>query len=66
MHIYEVIPTFDDGRSNVVVAKSKSNAVQIVVNYYNSHSGFKRYFNDDFIASDPIDPNDYPEETVIN
>ncbi len=66
MHIYEVIPTFKSGHNHVVIAKSKEDAVKNVVNCLNEEHGFEMFYVDDFIANDPINPNNYPEETVIN
>ena len=66
MHIYEVIPTFESVETHVVIAKSKENAVMRVVDCLNQEHGFDMFNIDDFVANDPIDPNDYPEETVIN
>ena len=65
MHIYEVIPN-GIGLSHVVIAKSKENAVKLVVDMLNAEcdSGLLEY--GDFVANDPIDPNSYPEEMVIN
>ncbi|WP_405077256.1 hypothetical protein ACIUDV_05985 [Limosilactobacillus reuteri] len=66
MQIYEVIATFASGYNHVVIAKSKESAVKNVVNCLNEEHGFEMFNIDDFVANDPIDPNDYPEETVIN
>lgn len=66
MHIYEVIPTFESIENHVVIAKSKESAVMHVVDCLNKEHGFAMFNIDDFVANDPIDPNDYPEEMVIN
>lgn len=66
MHIYEVIPTWANGHSHVVIAKSKANAVKLIVNYLNEEHGFDMFNLGDYVANDPIDPNDYYEEMVIN
>lgn len=66
MHIYEVVPNWDGGHNHVVIANSKKNAVKLVVDCLNEEHGFEMFYLDDYVANDPIDPNDYPEETVIN
>ena len=66
MHIYEVIPTWSNGHIHVVIAKSKANAVKLIVDYLNEEHGFDMFNPGDYVANDPINPNIYPEETVIN
>lgn len=73
MNLYEVIPTFEGGlrhengyESHVVIAPSKQRARKLIVDYQNHRAGYNRFSLSDYVANDPIAPDDYPEETVIN
>ena len=66
MNVYIVISKHAPAQKHVVIAKSKESAVMHVVDCLNKERGFDMFNIDDFVANDPIDPNDYPEETVIN
>lgn len=67
MHIYEVMRSeglhFD---SHLVVAKNEENAKRMVVDMLNMPQTAIFYKTSDFVVNGPIDPNNYPEETVIN
>lgn len=65
MHIYEVIYK-DLGESHIVVAKSQKQAVEIFTDYVNSEAGFDKFFEDDFLVNEPLEPENYYEPTVIN
>lgn len=67
MHIYEIMPSkgpaFND---HLVVAKNEENAKSLVVDMLNMSQTAVLYKTSDFAVSDPIDPDNYFEETVIN
>ena len=66
MHIYEVMKS--EGLrfgSHLVVAKNEENAKRMVADMLNVTQTAVFYRPTDFEVSDPIDPNNYPEETVI-
>lgn len=67
MHIYEV--TLSKGLrfgSHTVIAKNEENAKRLVADMLNTTQTAIFYKDSDFVASEPIDPNDYDEETVIS
>lgn len=67
MHIYEVIcPKELHFGSHIVIAKNEENAKKLVSDMLNTYQTAIFYRPADFEVSGPIDPNDYPEETVIN
>ena len=67
MNIYEVMRSeglhFD---SHIVVEKTEDNVKSLVADMLNESQTAFFYKIDDFAVNGPIDPNDYPEETVIN
>lgn len=66
MHIYEVMKS--EGLrfgSHLVVAKNEENAKRMVADMLNVTQTAVFYRPTDFEVSDPIDPNNYPEERVI-
>ncbi|MCC4346987.1 hypothetical protein LMB39_11315 [Limosilactobacillus reuteri] len=66
MHIYEVMKS--EGLrfgSHLVVAKNEENAKRIVADMLNVTQTAVFYKASDFVANGPIDPNNYPEGTVI-
>ncbi|WP_251576102.1 hypothetical protein [Limosilactobacillus agrestimuris] len=66
MNIYEV--TRSEGLhfgSHLVVAKNEENAKRLVANMLNTTQTAILYKSSDFVVNGPIDPNNYPEETVI-
>lgn len=63
MKIYDVVPIFK-GEVRVVVAKSESEAIKMVVDYFNQfHIG--QFEPDDFCAS-VINVDEFSEPTIIN
>lgn len=56
-----------DGEDHFVVAKNKGSAKHLVVDYYaqmnDGNAGVVTM--NDLDVNGPVDPNDYPEETVI-
>ena len=67
MHIYEVVPIeygagFND---HIVIAKNKENAKRMVIDNLNMSQTWHLYTESDFVVNDEIDPDDYPEETMI-
>lgn len=67
MHIYEVMRSKGlHFGSHIVIAKNEENAKKLVADMLNTFQTAIFYKPADFVANDPIDPNDYPEETVIN
>lgn len=66
MHIYEVMRS--EGLhfgSHLVVAKNEENAKRMVADMLNTAQTAIFYNSSDFVVNGPIDPNNYPEETVI-
>ena len=66
MHIYEVMKS--EGLrfgSHLVVAKNEENAKRLVADMLNVTQTAVLYKASDFVANGPIDPSNYPEETVI-
>lgn len=66
MHIYEVMRS--EGLhfgSHLVVAKNEENAKRMVADILNTAQTAIFYNFSDFVVNGPIDPNNYPEETVI-
>ncbi|MCD7133481.1 hypothetical protein [Limosilactobacillus balticus] len=66
MHIYEVMRS--EGLhfgSHLVVAKNEENAKRMVADILNTAQTAIFYNSSDFVVNGPIDPNNYPEETVI-
>lgn len=70
MHIYEVMRSeglhFGSLGSHLVVAKNEENAKRMVADMLNTTQTAVFYKTSDFVVNGPIDPNDYPEETVIS
>lgn len=67
MNIYEVMRS--EGLhfgSHLVVAKNEENAKRLVADMLNESQTAILYKSSDLVVSGPIDPSDYPEETVIN
>ncbi|WP_289760510.1 hypothetical protein [Lactobacillus taiwanensis] len=67
MHIYEVMRS--EGLhfgSHLVIAKNEENAKRMVADMLNTAQTAVFYNDSDFVVNGPIDPNNYPEETVIN
>lgn len=50
----------------VVVAKNKTNAIGLVVRKLNSYHKKPKFWIDDFIAMELMDPDDYFNEEVLN
>lgn len=67
MHIYEVIPTNAaiSIASHIVVAKNKENARRMIIDNLNMYQTWHLYTDSDFVVNDEVDPNNYPEETII-
>lgn len=70
MHIYEVImlnPEYD-GEDHFVVAKSKQNAKNIVLDYYKQkNDGYQDVVTmNDLDVNESVEPEDYAEETLLN
>lgn len=66
MHIYEVMKS--EGLhfgSHLVVAKNEENAKRLVADMLNEGQTAIFYKDSDFVVNGPVDPNNYPEETVI-
>lgn len=66
MHIYEVM--LSEGLrfgGHLVVAKNEENAKRMVADMLNTTQTAVFYRPTDFEVSDPIDPDNYFEETVI-
>ena len=66
MHIYEVMKS--EGLrfgSHLVVGKHEENAKRMVADMLNVTQTAVLYKASDFVVNGPIDPNNYPEETVI-
>lgn len=66
MHIYEVMKS--EGLhfgSHLVVAKNEENAKRLVADMLNEYQTAIFYKDSDFVVNGPVDPNNYPEETVI-
>lgn len=67
MHIYEVVRSKGlRFGSHIVIAKNKENAKKLVADMLNTFQTAIFYRPADFEVSGLIDPNDYPEEMVIN
>ena len=67
MHIYEVMTSKGlHFGSHIVVAKNEENAKKMVADMINESQTAIFYEPSDLLTSGPIDPNNYPEETVIN
>lgn len=66
MYIYEVTRSkgLHFGR-HIVIAKNEENAKKLVADMLNVFQTAIFYRPTDFEVSDPIDPNNYREETVI-
>lgn len=64
MKIYEVIPNFLGGSSHVTIAKNKSAAIEITVNYLNSLQTHDIYKTSEFTASE-IEADKFSGPTVI-
>lgn len=69
MHIYEVImlnPEYD-GEDRFVVAKSKQNAKNIVLDYYEQKNDgyYSTVTERDLAVNGPIEPENYAEETIL-
>ncbi|UNL61548.1 hypothetical protein [Limosilactobacillus mucosae] len=64
MKIYEVIPNFLGGSSHVMIAKNKSDAIEMTVNYLNQFQTHDLYKTSDFCAS-AIDADKFSEPTII-
>lgn len=66
MHIYEVMRSKGlHFGSHLVVAKNEENAKRLVADMLNMGQTAIFYKTSEFVVNGPIDPNDYPEETVI-
>mgnify|MGYP005764367087 FL=1 len=67
MHIYEVMRSKGlHFGSHIVIAKNEKNAKDLVASMLNEGQTAIFYKTSDFTVNGPIDPNNYPEETVIN
>lgn len=69
MHIYEVImlnPEYD-GEDHFVVAKSKQNAKNIVLDSYEQKNDgyYSPVTERDLAVNGPIEPENYAEETIL-
>ena len=66
MYIHEV--TCSKGLhfgSHIVIAKNEENAKKLIADMLNTAQTAIFYNSSDFVVNGPIDPNNYPEETVI-
>lgn len=64
MKIYDVVPIYK-GEVRVVVAKSESEAIKMVVDYFNQFHIGHLFEPDDFCAS-IINADEFSEPTIIN
>lgn len=64
MKIYKAIPNFLGGSSHVMIAKNKSDAIEMMVNYLNQFQTHYLYKTSDFFAN-AIDADKFSEPTII-
>ena len=64
MKIYDVMSIYKE-EDHVVIAKSESEAIKIVVDYLNQFRTFHLFEPDDFCAS-AIDADKFSEPTIID